>query len=323
MIYRLLLRLFPRDMREEFGAEMEELYRHHRAHARGGAIPRLWFAACADAVRHGLGARFEQARRRPVTRHKGMLMDLLSHDVRYALRLLFKQPAATMMMLATLALGIGANTAVFSVVHAVLLRALPYPEPDALVMVYEKRPAEGVMNNSVSPADYLDWQRLNQSFSSIASYSEATVDLTGAGDPVQLSAGGVTAGFFDVLRVRPLHGHVRPRRGSARQPSCRGARPSTMVAAIWRRPIDCGPLDHPERRLARGDRCAAAGFRAAQGPCPTLVPAGSSRRIGSTATRESLSLRLCPDQARYHTRSRTKRDGRHRPSARGAISQRK
>jgi putative ABC transport system permease protein len=208
MIYRLLLRLFPRDMREEFGAEMEELYRHHRAHARGGAIPRLWFAACADAVRHGLGARFEQARRRPVTRHKGMLMDLLSHDVRYALRLLFKQPAATMMMLATLALGIGANTAVFSVVHAVLLRALPYPEPDALVMVYEKRPAEGVMNNSVSPADYLDWQRLNQSFSSIASYSEATVDLTGAGDPVQLSAGGVTAGFFDVLRVRPLHGRT-------------------------------------------------------------------------------------------------------------------
>ncbi len=135
-------------------------------------------------------------------------MDLLSHDLRYAFRLLLKQPAVTGMMLLTLGLGIGANTAVFSVIHAVLLRALPYPEPDQLAMVYEKRAAEGVMNNSVSPADYLDWARLNQSFSSIASYNEGTADLTGAGEPVQLARGSVTAAFFDVLGVRAAHGRT-------------------------------------------------------------------------------------------------------------------
>jgi putative ABC transport system permease protein len=208
MMYRLLLRLFPRDMREEFGADMEELFRQHRASVHGADLARLWLAACADAIRHGLGARFEQARRRPPTADKRVLMDLLTHDIRCAIRLLIKQPAATAMMLATLALGIGANTAVFSVVHAVLLRPLPYPEPDALVMIYEKRPAEGIMNNSVSPADYLDWQRLNQSFSAIAGYSDTTVDLTGAGDPVQLLAGAVSAGFFDVFKVRPLLGRT-------------------------------------------------------------------------------------------------------------------
>jgi putative ABC transport system permease protein len=136
------------------------------------------------------------------------LMDIFTHDIRYALRLLLKQPAVTATMLATLALGIGANTAVFSVVHTVLLRPLPYLQPDDLVVVHEKRPGEGVMNNVVSPADFLDWARLNHSFSSMAAFMASPADLTGAGDPVQLSVGGVTAGFFDVLGTRALHGRT-------------------------------------------------------------------------------------------------------------------
>jgi predicted permease len=135
-------------------------------------------------------------------------MDQFTHDVRYALRMLRKQPAITLTMVATLALGIGANTAVFSVINAVLLRALPYDHPDELVMIHEKRPAEGVMNNSVSPADFLDWEQLNQSFIAIAALSPEPVDLTGAGDPVQLTSGAVSARFFDVLQVPALHGRL-------------------------------------------------------------------------------------------------------------------
>ena len=86
-------------------------------------------------------------------------MRALAHDFRHALRLLVRQPGITLISCLTLALGIGANAAIFSAVDAVLLRPLPWPEPDRLVMVWEKRPREGVMRNSVSPADYLDWKR--------------------------------------------------------------------------------------------------------------------------------------------------------------------
>jgi putative ABC transport system permease protein len=214
-MFKFLLLLFPRDMRDEFGADMQQLYRHHRDHIRGFGVARLWIATVVDAVRHGIGARLELAlgERESNGRHdaqpqKGLLMDSFSHDVRYALRMFRKQPAVTATMLLTLALGIGANTAVFSVVHAVLLRDLPYPQPQQLVIIHEKRPAEGVMNNVVSPADFLDWSRLNRSFSTLAAFMASPADLTGAGDPVQLTVGGVTSRFFDVFGVRPLHGRT-------------------------------------------------------------------------------------------------------------------
>ncbi len=206
-LYRLLLRFFPRDMRAEFGPDMEELFARHRKAARGLSGFRLWMAAAGDAARHGVGARLDRIRR-PPQQEARMLMDLLTHDVRYALRMLLKQRSVTAMMLATLALGIGANTAVFSVVNAVLLRPLPYPDPDALAMVYEKRSAEGVTSNSVSPADFLDWRATNQSFSSLASFTDTPADLTGTGEPVQITVGGVTADFFNVLGVRALHGRT-------------------------------------------------------------------------------------------------------------------
>jgi putative ABC transport system permease protein len=207
-MYKWLLLLFPRDMRAQFGREMEELFRAHRQGARGLDVVRLWVAVVFDAVRHGAGARLERPFGQPTKADERLMMDIFTHDVRYALRMLLKQPAMTATMLATLALGIGANTAVFSVVRAVLLRPLPYSQPDQLVMVHEKRPAEGVMNNVVSPADFLDWARLNTSFSSIAAFTTSPADLTGVGDPVQLPVGSVTAGFFDVFGIRALHGRT-------------------------------------------------------------------------------------------------------------------
>jgi predicted permease len=132
----------------------------------------------------------------------------ISHDVRYALRLLSKQPATSATILLTLALGIGATTAVFAVVNAVLLRPLPYPAPEDLVIVWEQRPAESNFSNPVSPADFLDWAEKNRSFTAMAAFARGTADLTGHGDPVQVPTASVTSRFFDVLGVRPLLGRT-------------------------------------------------------------------------------------------------------------------
>ena len=133
-------------------------------------------------------------------------MHAIKQDLTYALRLLVKQPGVTVIAILTLALGIGANTAIFSAVNAILLRPLPYADPDRLVMVFEKRLAEGVLDNVVSPADFLDWSKMNGAFDGIAAMSGANADLTGVGEPIRLAAGAVSPPFFDVLGVQPALG---------------------------------------------------------------------------------------------------------------------
>ena len=88
-------------------------------------------------------------------------MRAFAHDLKHAVRLLVRQPGVTIVAIVTLALGIGANAAIFSAVDAILLRPLPYDEPDRLVMIWEKRQAEGVLDNFVAAADYMDWARMN------------------------------------------------------------------------------------------------------------------------------------------------------------------
>ncbi len=129
------------------------------------------------------------------------MMPDIWQDLRYALRRLIRQPGMTALAVLTLALGIGANTAIFSAVNAVLLRPLPYAEPDRLVMIWERRLAEGVLDNVVAPADYLDWEERQQAFDAIAAFTTDTVDLTGTGEPVRLDAGTVSPAFFDILGV--------------------------------------------------------------------------------------------------------------------------
>jgi putative ABC transport system permease protein len=138
----------------------------------------------------------------------GMVMRTLLGDFRHGLRLLRTYPASSLLALATLAIGIGANTAIFSVVDRVLLRALPYPDPDRIVMVWEKRPREGVMNNVVSPADYLDWRKRNTAFENMAGYAGGMASLTGDGEPVVVPGASVGWAFFEVLKVKPELGRT-------------------------------------------------------------------------------------------------------------------
>jgi putative ABC transport system permease protein len=212
-VYRLLLLAFPRQMRREFGDDMVSMFASQLEAADGWTRVRLWGMALADALVHGLGQRADRLRPafsaaidllRPWNAAAwGRTMRAISQDLKYAARLFLAQRGATLIAVVTLALGIGANTAIFSAVDAILLRPLPYSEPDQLVMVWEKRPAEGVMDNVVAPADFLDWEKRNQVFSSMAAMSTMTADLTGAGEPVRLQVGIVTTAFFDVFRIQP------------------------------------------------------------------------------------------------------------------------
>ena len=211
-LYRWLLRLCPADLRAEFGVEMEAMFLASLARARGIGKLRVWIRATSDVLRHGPGARNDAWHRLRKTSAyieydtKGFWMDTLRYDLRHAARMMARQPAASAIIVLTLALAIGMNSAVFAAVYRVLILPLPYPEPEALVMVWEKREAEGVMNNSVSAADFLDWARLSTSFSAMAASNEVTPDLTGEGDPEKLLAAAVSPTFFDVFGVRPLHG---------------------------------------------------------------------------------------------------------------------
>src|SRR5271157_556165 len=131
-------------------------------------------------------------------------LERLGQDVRYGLRVLAKNRGFTAVAVVALALGIGANTAIFSVVNTVLLRRLPYRDPDRLVWVTQFIPAQG--NTLVFDSDYLAWLRQNQVFDGMAAYRSPDFTLTGAGDPERLEAARVTAGFFSVLGVEPMLG---------------------------------------------------------------------------------------------------------------------
>lgn len=121
---------------------------------------------------------------------------------------MIKRPAFTAVALITLALGIGANTAIFSVVNAVLLRPLPYPNPDQLVMIWGKLPTHGLDTLNVSAPEFSDYKNRNHSFSAMAAYATLGRNLTGAGEPERLNVTFATDGFFPVLGILPLHGRA-------------------------------------------------------------------------------------------------------------------
>lgn len=133
-------------------------------------------------------------------------MTNLSQDARYAWRVLRKSPGYTAVAVLVLALGIGANTAIFSVVHAVLLRPLPYPHPERLVRLWESKPASGTHRNVVNPVNFLDWQARTRSFEQMAALHGWTSNITGEGDPLAVDGMRVTPDFFSVLGISPLMG---------------------------------------------------------------------------------------------------------------------
>ena len=150
-------------------------------------------------------------------------------DLRYALRMLTKSPGFTIVAILTLALGIGANTAIFSVVNAVLLRPLPYAESNRLVFLGEW--SEQIPEMSISMANFNDWRNQNRVFESMVAYQNDNVVLTGRGEPERLRLRRITAGFFPTLRVKPILG----RELTPEDDKVGGARVVLLGEGFWER----------------------------------------------------------------------------------------
>ena len=133
-------------------------------------------------------------------------MENLLSDIRYALRNLLRRPAFTLIAVVTLALGIGANTAIFSAINALLLKPLPFPELDRVVAIWDKLPSRGLMHNEVAVANYLDWQSQSQSFEQLALYRWWSANLTGIDPPERIQGFLVTANYLDALGMKPILG---------------------------------------------------------------------------------------------------------------------
>jgi putative ABC transport system permease protein len=134
------------------------------------------------------------------------VIETLLQDLRYALRMLRNNPGFAAVAILTLALGIGANTAIFSVIDSVLLRPLPYQDPAGLVMVWENNSQHPNPHNTVSPPDFLDWQSRNSAFAEMAAIFDQHANLTGNGLPQEVVLQDVSANFFSVLGVNPILG---------------------------------------------------------------------------------------------------------------------
>ena len=133
-------------------------------------------------------------------------MDAFLNDIRYAFRNLIKRPAFTLIAVLTLGIGIGANTAIFSSIYALLLKPLAFPELDRVVAIWDKNPSRGVEHNEVAMANYLDWQAQTQSFEQLALYSWFNASITGLSQPERVQGFAVTANFLDVTGVKPIMG---------------------------------------------------------------------------------------------------------------------
>ena len=135
-------------------------------------------------------------------------METLFQDIRYGVRLLIKNKGFTAVAVFALALGISANTAIFSVVNAILLRSLPYSEPERLVVPVSVNAGRGSDRGSISYADYLDWSNEKEVFENVAVYSPQGADLTGGGEPERVQVAGVSEEYFAVMGVSPLIGRA-------------------------------------------------------------------------------------------------------------------
>jgi len=159
----------------------------------------------------------------------------LGQDIRYGIRVLAKSPGFSLIAVFTLALGIGANTAIFSVVNGVLLNPLPYPEPKQLVSLFEEIP--NFKNGSISYPNFIDWRRMNTTFTAMAAYRSTGFNLSGNGEPERLHGEMISAGFFEILGVNPLKG-----RTFTADEDRLGANPAVMITeGLWRRKFGSRP----------------------------------------------------------------------------------
>jgi len=206
----LLAHRLPADWREFVLGDLEEEFRAACAASPPRARRWYWWQAIRCIVAPPRTGRTAPV---PITsRSEGdSMLRTLAADVRYSLRVLGRAPSFALAVIAVLALGIGANTAIFSIVNAVLLRPLPFDEPDRLVRLFHVPPQStfpGMRRFAVSAANFYDWKRDARLFEKMAIYRFRFFTMTGNGDARAITAGAVEPDFFDVVRARPIAGRV-------------------------------------------------------------------------------------------------------------------
>ena len=240
--YRALLRLYPAFFRMEYRDELCWAFAERTGEVSGLLAPvRILLAALADVIPNALAVHW----------------DVLRQDLRYAARALRRTPGFALTAVMVVALGVGANTAVFSVADFVFVRPLPYTDADRLVKLWQ---GSEVGRNEVSPANYRDWKAMTSSFSGMGAYCFHAANLVGAGDPRRLETIQATPEVLPLLGVPPLLGRIFTARdaeagqvvllshafcakkisriaatpSSKSSPVCAAACPSSRPARSWR-----------------------------------------------------------------------------------------
>jgi putative ABC transport system permease protein len=199
----LIERVVPADARDAAIGDLDEEFQDAMVPRLGVARARRWYWRQAFSL-----ARAFATNRSPITPHHQTFSrsDTMRHDIRDAFRTVIRSPGYSIITIAVLALGIGATSAIFSFVDGVLLRPLPYAEPDRIVWVWEK-PPQG-LRNSISTENFLDWQRGNDVFEVMAAIAGGGVTMSGGTEPVQIPGQRVSAGYFDVFGARAALGRT-------------------------------------------------------------------------------------------------------------------
>ena len=199
---------------EELSQHLED--RYEQALSRGATEGEAYEAALLELKENGLlGLEIRGVERSvqqdpvPMGIERGAnIIGDLAQDLHYGVRMLVKNPSFTIVAVLALALGIGANSAIFSVVNTVLLRPLPYKNPGRLVMLWEEATHLGFPKNTPSPANFIDWRAQNTVFEAMAAMVERSFNLTGVGEPERFDGRRVSANLFDLLGVQPQLGRA-------------------------------------------------------------------------------------------------------------------
>lgn len=190
-VHRALLRLYPASFRAEYGGEMGRIFaRRHRDASGSTARLRLWLEVIADTMANATRVHVE----------------ILRQDLRHTARALRRAPGFALTAVLVSALGVGATTAAFSLADHVLLRPLPFPDPDRIVKIWQTAPAYSRMD--VAPPNYRDWKTMATSFAAMGTYAQVSANLVGRGDPARLDGADVSAELLDVMGVRPARGRA-------------------------------------------------------------------------------------------------------------------
>ncbi|KPJ87814.1 MAG: hypothetical protein AMS18_14120, partial [Gemmatimonas sp. SG8_17] len=228
-IYRILLLLYPRRFRRTYGSEMIAAFRYKRTLSESGA--RFWswllLGDLAPSALHAWCIRQfttpgsespSHVTSRSSKRHlrgdtvasdsaRSTVLADLSRDIHYSLRTLIRTPGVTVLTILILAMGIGANTAIFSVFKAVFLEPLPLPQAEQLTFIWNRNIRRGGSGPSCFP-DFLDWQAQNRSFDAMGAFGGFYLNLTEGDEPVRIRGAHATASVFDVLGVEPTVGRT-------------------------------------------------------------------------------------------------------------------